>query len=363
MIEIDSSGLMYKLSKDGTVYTVIGTEPWLGTERVIPPIFNDKPVVGIGRNAFRGVYKLTNINIPESVTKIHSNAFRSCCNLTRIIIPNSVTSIGASALSGCKSLTAIIFEKGSQLKSIGDEAFFNCASLRNITIPSSVTKIGWGAFFGCTKLTDVDYSGSKKQWKKIAIDEYNDTLINARYKYAIEYDTDYDSFLDGLFSNDEDDFDLDDLLGDADDDSFLADLFSDDDIISDSSPNDALVPSVEDDKGDIDNDSATDDIANYDTIALEKLVHATKWDSSLFAIAIPSGVTHIQVGRYESYTNLISIIIPSSVVCIYANAFRDCINLVSVYYEGTVEQWNNIQINKGNEILKNVAIIFNYKPE
>lgn len=359
MIEIDSSGLRYKLSKDGTVYTVIGTEPWLGTERAIPPIFNGKPVVGIGRNAFSCVYKLTNISIPESVTKIHSNAFRSCCNLTRIIIPNSVTSIGASALSGCKSLTTIIFEKGSQLTSIGDEAFFNCASLRNITIPSRVTKIGWGAFFGCTKLTYVDYLGSKKQWKKIAINEYNEPLINAPYKYTIEYDDEHDSFLDGLFSDDDDNFDLDDLFSDDNDD----DLFGDDDIVSDSSPYDGLVPSVEEDKGDIDNDSATDDIANYDTIALEKLMHAVKWDSSLSSITIPSGITHIGVSRYESYTNLISIIIPSSVVCIYANAFKDCVNLVSVYYEGTAEQWNNIQINKGNEVLNNIAIIFNYNRE
>ena len=52
-----------------------------------------------------------------------------------------------------------------------------------MTIPNSVTTIEYSAFQGCNSLKDVYYSGSEEQWKKISIDEYNETLTHATIHY------------------------------------------------------------------------------------------------------------------------------------------------------------------------------------
>ena len=53
--------------------------------------------------------KVTNIVIPDTVTKIKAYSFRGCTSLTSVTIGNSVTSIGSYAFSGCTSLTSVTF--------------------------------------------------------------------------------------------------------------------------------------------------------------------------------------------------------------------------------------------------------------
>jgi len=59
--------------------------------------------------AFCYCSKLTNVNIPDSVTSIGNGVFYST-NLTSITIPESVTSIVAMAFSNCFGLTSVTFE-------------------------------------------------------------------------------------------------------------------------------------------------------------------------------------------------------------------------------------------------------------
>lgn len=58
-------------------------------------------------NYYDGENLITNLEIPNSVTKIGSSAFTKCESLLSITIPNSVESIGYNAFSGCTNLTSI----------------------------------------------------------------------------------------------------------------------------------------------------------------------------------------------------------------------------------------------------------------
>ena len=69
-------------------------------------------------------YRITQVNLPNTVTAINDNVFKDCDNLKTLNMPEG-------------------------LESIGVEAFSNCTSLSSITIPSTVTYIGENAFKGC----------------------------------------------------------------------------------------------------------------------------------------------------------------------------------------------------------------------
>jgi len=108
---------------------------------------------------------LTELVIPDTVTKINDYAFYRCTRLKSITIPDSVTSIGGSAFYGCTSLTSITIP--DSVTSIGDFMFGYCTSLTSITIPDSVTSIGKYAFYNCKSLKTIYYSGSRSLWKSL----------------------------------------------------------------------------------------------------------------------------------------------------------------------------------------------------
>ena len=139
--------------------------------------------------------EITDLQIPDSVTRIGKNAFWACSNLTSVTIPNNVKSIGESAFANCSSLTSVhisdlaawcniefegltanpmgyasrLYLVGEEVKdlvipnsvtSIGGYAFSGCSGLISVTIPNSVTSIGGSAFYGCSGLTSVTIGNS-----------------------------------------------------------------------------------------------------------------------------------------------------------------------------------------------------------
>ncbi len=163
------------------------------TDLVIP-----NSVTRIGSYAFWKCSGLTSITIPNSVTRIGESAFYGCSGLTSITIPNSVTSIGDDAFLYCSGLKKVIVpdiaawcnisfgnydanplyyakhiysDENTEIKdlvipnsvtTIRNYAFFGCGGLTSITIPNSVTSIGSNAFSECTGLTSITIPNSVK---------------------------------------------------------------------------------------------------------------------------------------------------------------------------------------------------------
>ena len=122
-------------------------------------------IISINVAAFRGGASLKKIHIPANVESIKLQAFYGCISLISIDIPASVKTIQAGAFSNCRKLASVTFEKGSQLKTIGEiipsnitkGAFTNCTSLTFIEIPASVETIEAAAFKGCSSLTTITF--------------------------------------------------------------------------------------------------------------------------------------------------------------------------------------------------------------
>jgi len=163
---------------------------YTGTDGVvaIPGKIAKLTVTGIGDRAF-AYCGMTNVTVPNSVTRIGSEAFSGCGNLTRITIPAGVTAMGATPFAGCSELVSIIVDDANPVYSssadgvlfdkkktclitypggkagkyvipesitkISQSAFGNCTKLTGVTIPDSVNDIGANAFINCTKLTGV----------------------------------------------------------------------------------------------------------------------------------------------------------------------------------------------------------------
>lgn len=252
-------------------------------------------VINIGNAAFRSCESLTSITIPDSVTSTGNYSFQYCRNLTNITLPDSLTNIGISAFNSCSSLTNIIIPKS--VTSIGNSAFSG-TGIKDITIPDSVTTMGAGVFAGCTSLENIILSDSIS---------------------SIEY---------GTFSGC----------------NSLTNL---------------VVP---------DGVSNIGNYAFYDCINLKNItipdsvtnigLGAFKGCSSLTNIKISNNLTSIGIHAFSGCSNLANITLPSSVTSIGVFAFDDCDKLTDVYYSGSEEQWNRIDISNGSG-LDGVTIHYN----
>ena len=81
--------------------------------------------------------------------------------------------------------------------------------------------------------------------------------------------------------------------------------------------------------------------------------------TDLISVTIPKSVTSLNVFTFEGCTSLTSVTISDSMTSIGYCAFWNCENITDVYYSGTEEQWNAININDGNDSLLNATIHFN----
>lgn len=86
----------------------------------------------IGESSFRGCSKLEMVDIQSNITNIYPATFEQCPSLTSINIPDSVTVIGRMAFYSCSSLESINIP--SSINKIENNAFNYCLSLTKVYI-------------------------------------------------------------------------------------------------------------------------------------------------------------------------------------------------------------------------------------
>lgn len=98
---------------------------------------------------------LVNVQIGDNITDIESSAFSCCNNLKSVTLPNTITKINSDTFSDCSSLTDLFIPVS--VNTIGEDAFSNCDSLINVVIPNNVECIEASAFAHCDNLTTFSF--------------------------------------------------------------------------------------------------------------------------------------------------------------------------------------------------------------
>ena len=333
-------------------------------------------VTTIGNESFGWMENLTEVVLPEGLTKIGDYSFSYSTALKTVKLPASVTEYGVGAFDGCTVLDGIWADKDSKyfyndshgvlfskdgvllqapaslkgvydipagttaiapyafsscfdltlvnypdsVTSIGKYAFYRCTGLTKLNIPDTVTEIGAGAFCMCTGLETLDIPKGITKIEDVVFDEC---------------------------------FGLTEIV----------------------------IPDNITEIG----ESAFFDCFNVKTVTIPDSVttikdYAFAWLWALESVTIPNSVTYMGVNAFEECTALKSVnlgtglttleestfsgcvaleevYIPKSIVTIVAGAFNGCEALSTVWYNGTEDEWNIMEIStQGNEYLQGVRI-------
>lgn len=285
----------------------------------------DCAITEIGEFAFMGCSRLESVRFSEGskVRSIGKNAFSGCDLLNTVELPEGLITLGESAFMQCFALKTVSFGEESALESLGMFAFYGCVSLVDICIPEKITEIANSTFYGCSALVSVEFSENlvKIGSHAFLMCEMLTDVVLPESLVTIEAEV---------------------FLGC----SALRQISIPESVTSIGS-------------GAFQGSGLTDVVlgGSGTTIAAGAFYQCT----ALQNVTFRNGTTSIN--GFSACNNLKNIIIPASVTAIADYAFTDSGltigDSVNIFYDGTSEQWNSVEIGTENDIL-DVAIVYYY---
>lgn len=148
-------------------------------------------VTAIGDYGLANLRFIETFTLPDSITSIGDFAFFNCTTATSITIPDSVTSVGAKAFMNCRALTSVNLPQS--ITKYSDGMFTNCTALTTFTVHDQITSIGNNVFQLCTNLKELHiHSGVTEIGTNVFIGVPEDIKIygaegSKAHTYAKEY--------------------------------------------------------------------------------------------------------------------------------------------------------------------------------
>ena len=281
---------------DGSVDVIVTDCPDFVTEVVIPEgvtkisdwalancyqlksVTLPSTLVSISEYAFYDCHALESIEIPDGVHTIGMAAFYNCSSLTSVTLPKRLITLGESAFMQCYALESVEIPDG--LEVIPSNAFANCYDLSSVTIPDSVKTIGDCAFSGSDLLTAVTLPAGITEIgygafgnAAITLPELDCPTAHALGKYNVRY------YVEGIPSM-----------------KFMVEIYE----------------------------------------SSESEIWLSKADSSITEAIVPEGVSKIQDNAFASCTQLTHVELPQSLYAICSGAFMECTALESIVIPDSV---------------------------
>ena len=276
------------------------------------------------------------IVIEDGVTSISGDAFYQCYKLESVSVSGTVKSIESGTFEDCNNLKSVSLTNG--LESIDEYAFANCTSLTTITIPASVINLHEEAFRSCEALSAIDVDENNSMYCSV-----DGVLFNKSKTILITYPNGKETA----------DYHIPNGVTEIGDYAFEENMHLASVVIPDSVTKLGYAAFMY--------------CEGLEKVTLSKNI--TEFDSYVFkdcmslkTLVIPDGVTSIGYYSLSGCTSLESVVIPESVTFISEGAFYDCSALADVYYKGSEEQWNQIDVDydDNNYRLEEATIHYNY---
>ena len=211
--------------QSGVQNVIIGSNVTSITEKMFKNLETLKSVtiegeslVKVGKDAFSGCSNLSQMNLPESLTRVDECAFTDCRSL-KLRVPKSLKYIGYLSFGGCGldnlrlnldnytyignyafkscmvdtitlsgdlqswkdyifsgSMVSTLIVEGS-CKTIGYYAFHDCGNLKNVILNDGLEIIGYGAFNSCPSIEKLSIPGSVRKIYTINWNYYKEIVF------------------------------------------------------------------------------------------------------------------------------------------------------------------------------------------
>ena len=359
----DSKGVLYNKNKTVLVqaptlisgtYSIPSTVTTISA-RAFEDCSNLQSVTGmanvkqIGEKAFRTCRSLQSFSVPSGVKVLPEHLFNDCTGLQSVTIPASVEEIYTSAFEYCSSLKTItvnsqnanysssggvLYNKNksvllyascglsgtytvpASVKVIDYAAFGHCYNLENVIIPEGVTEIGHYAFWYCYNLKSLHIPASVQYYGNGVLEGCTSLEAITVAEENAYYSSDDRGV---LFSKDK---------------TFL-----------------------------IEGPRAIKGVYIVPDTVAQIQSYAFANSQYLEGVVIPESVWYVGNGAFMDCRDLTLVVLPKSLTFIDGHTFRKNEymhkKLENVYYAGTKEEWESVEISSENESLQTATIHYN----